>query len=210
MSSADSKRFLAYAISNRRALNGEPLPSFVERAAKASIDYFQVREKDLTDRDLCSLVRQCVARAAGSLMRILVNDRLDIAVAAGAHGVHLGGHSVDTETVRAAAPGDFIIGVSTHNDDEIRAARGADFITFGPVYSTASKAKYGPPVGPDALRRIISEGALPVFPLGGINETNLGEILSLPVRGVAAISLFQNADNLATIVKTIHRGKTNR
>lgn len=204
----DRKHPLVYAISDRLALNNESLPSFAERASRAGIDMLQIREKDLDDRPLCELVKECVARSSGSNMRILVNDRLDIAVAAGAHGVHLGGHSVDATAVRAVAPPEFIIGVSTHNATEIQKAvdGGADFITFGPVFFTASKAKYGPPVGIDALKSVLNTYKIPTIPLGGITPENLQSVLSLPVKGVASISLFQNADNLATIVETIHKG----
>jgi thiamine-phosphate pyrophosphorylase len=196
---------LIYAISDRRSLDVD-LPTYVARAVAAGVDMFQVREKDLTDRELYELMKRCVGAVSGS-MKMLVNDRLDIAVAARADGVHLGGHSAPVKTVRKHAPPGFLIGVSTHNLAEAQKAEdgGADFITFGPVFYTASKAKYGPPVGVPALTDILAQVHVPVFALGGINRGNLAELAHLPVAGISGISMFQAADDLAQTVTGIRR-----
>jgi thiamine-phosphate pyrophosphorylase len=195
----------AYAITDRSALRDESLTDYVRRAVAAGVDMVQVREKDLTDRALYALVCQAVDITRGSVTRILVNDRLDIARAAGADGVQLGGHSVDASTVRRFASPEFLIGVSTHSLPEARAARdaGADFITFGPVWFTPSKAQYGPPLGLSPLTAVLEEVDLPVYPLGGIDSDRLTELYPLPIAGIAAISLFQNAADLATMVQII-------
>lgn len=206
-----AERLRCYAITDRRALGGiEGLRRFVDRAVTAGIDLIQIREKDLTDRDLYELTRAAVDVAWGSATRIIVNDRLDIAVAAGAHGIHLGGHSVEADIVRRHAPAGFLIGVSTHSLEEAQRAKahGADFITFGPVWFTASKARYGPPQGLKALQEILETIDIPVFPLGGITAEHLPELYPLPIAGIAAISLFQNAADLATMVQTIRQRGT--
>jgi thiamine-phosphate pyrophosphorylase len=199
--------FKLYAITDRRSLPGGmgALMDFIESAANAGLDMIQVREKDLPDRGLLELVGRAVELVAGTGSRVLVNDRLDIALAAGAHGVHLGGHSAPPGEVRAIAPEGFLIGVSTHNMKELDAAveGGADFVTFGPVFKTLSKAQYGPPVGIDALERACSESAVPVFPLGGISRDNYSELLRLPVAGLSAISLFQSAVGLPDLLAEI-------
>jgi thiamine-phosphate pyrophosphorylase len=201
------RRLLLYAITDRRNLHGREVESFAREAATAGIDMLQIREKDLSGAELYSLVLKVARTVEGSDMRILVNDRLDVALAAGAHGVHLGGHSIPTEVARAAAPEGFIIGVSTHSREEALQAKdgGADFITFGPVFHTPSKARYGPPVGTAALARCCDETGMKVLPLGGINEENYPQLLRLPISGLAAISLFQNAANLGVLVDRIRK-----
>lgn len=200
---------MLYAITDRRSLPGgeSALEGFISRAVAAGIDMIQIREKDLPDGELFALTQRAVAIAQGGATRILVNDRLDVALAAGAAGVHLGGHSAPTPAVREAAPEGFLIGVSTHNPEEVEraVAGGADFITFGPVFYTPSKAKYGPPLGKAALARACSSAPLPVFPLGGIKSDNYSELLDYAVAGLAAISLFQGADDLAALAATIRK-----
>ncbi len=198
-------RFLLYAITDRQALPGRDPGPFLRRAVGAGVDLVQVREKDLADGDLFALARLAVESARGSGTKILINDRLDVAIAAEADGVHLGGHSAPADAVRAVAPEGFIIGVSTHSLQEAGEAAGAeaDFITFGPVFHTPSKARYGPPLGTGALREACEAVELPVLPLGGINRENFPQLLGLPVAGLAAISLFQGAPDLEELVRLI-------
>jgi len=206
---AASDRLLLYAITDRRTLPGGEtgLDSFLERAVAAKIDMIQIREKDLGDAELLVLTRRAVEIAKGGGTSVLVNDRLDIALAAGADGVHLGGHSAPISAVRAAAPPGFLIGASTHNIAEVEAAEagGADFITFGPVFFTPSKARYGPPVGVGPLQETCLRKKLPVFALGGINEGNISELLKTGLAGLAAISLFQRAEDLNCLVERIRK-----
>jgi thiamine-phosphate pyrophosphorylase len=194
-----------YAISDQKALSGGDLTAFAGLAAASNLDLLQIREKELPDNQLIELVRECV-NSSGA-MKILVNDRLDIALAAGADGVHLTTRSVSPTQVRAIAGADFIIGCSTHSLAEAEKAQssGADFITFGPIFHTPSKAEYGPPVGIDALRQVLAEIDIPVFPLGGISCKNISELLLLPIAGIAAISLFQNADSLPDVISSLQQ-----
>jgi len=149
-----------------------------------------------------------VARAAeltrGSKTRLLVNDRSDIARAAGADGVHLTAQSLRVEVVRKTCGAEFLIGVSTHSLDEARAARagGADFVVFGPVFETASKRVYGEPQGIDTLAAVARElGEFPVVAIGGVTLENAGECFDAGASGVAAIGMFNDAENLSSIVK---------
>jgi len=148
----------------------------------------QVRVKGAEGRELLALARALreVARRAGQLL--LVNDRLDVALAAGADGVHLPSAGVPpAEARRLLGPG-ALVGASCHSDEEVRRARdgGADFATFGPVFETPSKLAYGPPVGLDRLRQAASLG-LPIFGLGGVEARNAEQVLRAGAFGLAAI-----------------------
>jgi thiamine-phosphate pyrophosphorylase len=159
----------------------------------------QLREKDLDDRSLLALVQ--LARTLLPPPRsLLVNGRLDIALAAGADGVHLPADGVPSAALRArfggAAAGTLLIGRSTHSVEEVERARdeGADYVTFGPVYPTSGK---GAPVGVPALARAAATG-LPVYALGGVTLGRFGELAAAGAAGIAAIRLFQSAPDPAT------------
>lgn len=185
---------LRYYITDRRAAGGiEALLGCVEQAVAAGVDRIQIREKDLTGRELCELTRRVVALARGRSTGILVNDRMDIALAAGAHGLHLPANSVAPAVLRDVAPKGFVIGVSTHSMEEaLRAEKeGADFVVFGPVFATASKAEYGPPQGVERLREAARAVRIPVLALGGVTEASAAACVAAGAAGIAGISMFQ-------------------
>jgi thiamine-phosphate pyrophosphorylase len=149
----------------------------------------QLREKDLDDRALYALTR--LARSIlPPAVRLLVNGRLDVALAAGADGVHLPGDGVPVAALRARFGADPLIGCSTHTVVEVERARdgGADYVTFGPVYATPGK---GAPVDSGELARAAACG-LPVYALGGITLERFGELATAGAAGIAAIRLFQS------------------
>lgn len=166
-------------------------------AAAAGIDVIQVRERSRTDRELLALTRRLVAVSAGTAARVVVNDRTDIAIAAGAAGVHLRGDSVPADRVRAIVPASFIIGRSVHTVDEARAAArsGVDYLVMGTVYPTKSKGEGAPVAGVSTLAAVCSAVAVPVLAIGGITIDRVGEVASAGASGIAAIGLFADVFN---------------
>lgn len=177
--------------------SGESLLARVRAAVAAGVDWVQIRERDMTASELLALTKAAIAAARGNA-RILVNDRLDVALAAGAAGVHLRATSVPAgETVRWLranhAPTDFLVGVSCHSLEEARHAEEAkaNYVFFGPVFETPAKKKFGPPQGVAKLGEVCRSLRIPVIAIGGINEANAGECLQAGASGIAAIRIFQ-------------------
>jgi thiamine-phosphate pyrophosphorylase len=180
----------------------------VSAAVAAGLELIQLREKRLTARVLFELSEQSVALTRGSATRLLVNDRADVAAAAGANGVHLTTQSIDAATIRRTFGKDFLIGVSTHSHAEAEVAKegGADFVVFGPVFATLSKENYGPPTGLGKLEGVAKQlAAFPVLALGGVDATNARECLQAGAVGIAGISLFEEPDRISEVVRKLRQ-----
>ncbi len=178
----------------------------VRAAVDADVPLLQIREKSLHARVLFELVARAAEITHGSRTRLLVNDRADIARASGADGVHLTAQSLPVEVVRNTCGAEFLIGVSTHSLDEAHAAHvaGADFVVFGPVFETESKRAYGEPQGLDKLRDVTRAlGEFPVVAIGGVTLENVEECFEAGARGVAAISMLNDAAKMSSIVRMI-------
>ena len=182
-------------ITDRRRLGadaGRELVRRVRAAAHAGIHLVQVRERDLEGRELTRLAGACVAAVEGTAARVVVNDRLDVALAAGAHGVHLRGDSYPAARVRTVVPPGFLVGRSVHSADEavaVAAAGGVDYLVFGSVFATASKPGR-PAAGLAELAAVAAAVPLPVLAVGGVTVENAWRVAQAGAAGAAAIGLF--------------------
>ncbi|MHB9025980.1 MAG: thiamine phosphate synthase [Armatimonadota bacterium] len=194
--------FRLYLITDRARLRGRPLVSALQEAAHAGVTAMQLREKDLSPRELYALADEARQALEPLGARLLINDRADIACAAKLAGVHLTTTSLSPAAARCCLPEDALVGVSTHTLAEARFAEafGADFITFGPVFFTPSKAAYGEPQGLEQLRAICDAVTIPVFALGGITPERVPECLHAGAHGVAAIGALLDAPSITEAV----------
>jgi thiamine-phosphate pyrophosphorylase len=224
LSTAPDQPILCY-VTDRKALGAsEPVAQVVNciRAALAAgVEWVHIREKDLTARALLDLSRKAVSAAAehrgNCRARVVVNDRVDIALVAGAQGVHLGHVSMPArEVIRwcrtGNAPADFTVGVSCHSLEQAREAEkdGASYVFFGPIFETPAKIRFGQPQGIAKLAGVCREVHIPVIAIGGVNEENAGECIRAGAAGIAAIRLFQEpriAGELKNGIRRIRGGR---
>lgn len=199
-------QFQLYYITDRKQITASSLGARIAEAIAAGVDWVQIREKDLPARSLLALAEAAArqARREGHTY-VMVNDRLDVALAAQAHGVHLGRQSMPAELVRTLAPSEFVVGVSCHTLAESLAAQagGADYILLGPIFATPSKLRYGPPLGLAKLREVTSQLSIPVFALGGVSASRAVLCLQNGARGIAGIRLFQDCDSVEDLVREL-------
>jgi thiamine-phosphate pyrophosphorylase len=193
-------------VTDRRRLAGAGAPLEASRrclvdqarfAAAAGIDLIQVRERDLDAAELASLVTSLLEAVRGSRTRILVNDRIDVALACGADGVHLRGDSIDAADARRLAPAAFLIGRSVHHPDEAVRAAGADFLIAGTVFPSPSKPGADRWLGLAGLEAVVRAARVPVLAIGGVAAERMGEIAATGAAGVAAIGLFMHPGGAA-------------
>ncbi len=185
-------------MTDRHLLRPQDFRSRIRRLIRWGIDFIQVREKDLRDCELFQLTSQVVASARMTTCRVLVNGRADVAIAAGAHGVHLPASGLHPGDLRTWLPDGFLVGVSVHSVSEAVTAwaSGADYVLAGPVFATPSKAGMGLPLGLKGLREICCSVPLPVLGLGGIDAGSVKAVLDAGAAGVAAIRLFQESSKM--------------
>jgi thiamine-phosphate pyrophosphorylase len=224
LSPAPKNPIVCYVTHRKSLAAGDSAEALLEKiraAVTAGVDWVQIREKDLSGRELLALAEEAVgianmqARETTALRtatQVIVNDRLDVALAAGAAGVHLGRESLSAQDVLrwcrgGNAPAEFLVGVSCHNLEEAREAysAGASYIYFGPVFDTPSKRAMGQPQGVARLVEICRSVTIPVLAIGGVNEENAGECVSAGAAGIAAIRMFQEsqAAALQDVVKRV-------
>ncbi len=198
----DQLGFSLYLITDRLTASRPPA-DIVDECLGAGLGAVQLREKDLAVRELLGLAKELRESTRRHGARLLVNDRADVALAAGADGVQRTHTSLPVPALRAISPPGFLIGASTHSLAEARQAEadGADFVVFGPVYDTPSKRAFGAPQGLGALERVASAVARPVIAVGGITPARAREVLAAGAVGVAVIRGIYGAARPADAVK---------
>jgi thiamine-phosphate pyrophosphorylase len=211
---------LCYVTDRRSLPHATPgaLSQKIDEVLSAGVDWLQIREKDLCARELATLTQEALLRSAihsqgkSVLSRILVNDRLDVALAERADGVHLGENGLPVNEVARLVEThvprrDFRVGVSCHSLEAARsvASGGASYLFFGPVFATPSKAAFGLPQGEERLAEVCRAVSLPVLAIGGITLENAGACLAAGAAGLAAVRLFQDASDLAATVRALRQ-----
>ena len=202
-----TRDFAFYLVTDRSQTEERDLLWVLEQALDGGVQAVQLREKDLDGKQLFLLAEKVRALCARYQAVLLINDRIDVARAVDADGVQLGNASLPIETARELLGADRMIGASTHSLEEARRAErsGADFVLFGPVYFTPTKAAYGAPQGLAALKKIVENITLPVYAIGGIKSDNVGAVMGTGVRGVALISAVMAAPDPKLAAGTIKK-----
>jgi thiamine-phosphate pyrophosphorylase len=220
-----SRGTLLCYVTDRRSLaateSGEAQKTLllkIEAAGAAGVDWIQIREKDLSGRDCALLTREALQRATKSQAgnaartRIFVNDRVDVALTENADGMHLGEKSLPVAeakrlVVDRGTPNDFVIGVSCHSLEAARSAArdGADYLFFGPVFATPSKAAFGAPQGVERLATVCREVSIPVLAIGGITLANASACFAAGASGIAGIRLFQDALDISSLGQSLRK-----
>ena len=204
-----------YLITDRHQTGGRELLQVIGEALEGGVRMVQLREKDLSGKALYALAMQVRKLTSSYGAKLLINDRIDIAMAVNADGVHLPSNSFTPKDARNLLGRERLIGVSSHSEEEaVRAEKeGADFISFSPVYYTASKAAYGKPQGIERLKAVCNKIDLPLFALGGIVAENISDVMSTGAYGVAMISALVAADDVKKsteqLITCIHGFKNN-
>ncbi|UCH91665.1 MAG: thiamine phosphate synthase [Nitrospirota bacterium] len=187
-----------YLLTDRHNTSQRPISSVISQAVDAGVRMVQIREKDLDTRPLIDLVQNLIPLIKRHQGKVLVNDRIDLAMALDADGVHLRSDSLPLPLARRMLGNEKLIGISTHSIREVQYAEkeGADFVVLGPIFETPSKRMYGPPLGLHALETACRASRLPIFAIGGINPRHVASVMSSGAYGIAVISAILQAPNI--------------
>jgi len=197
--------FKVYLISDRTKTLGRPLSQVVAEAGRAGITALQFREKDLTLREQLELASEIRSVAKQHKMQFFVNDRIDLCLALEADGVHLPSSGLPVAVAREILGGSKLIGVSCHSLEEVQRAEweGADFAVLGPVYDTPSKRAYGLPLGIERFEKVRRSATIPLFAIGGVDRSNLKEVLDAGADGVAVISAILSSSDVYRVCQQL-------
>lgn len=182
-------------VTDRHSLHGETLLECIARNLQQGVEWIQIREKDLSARELYALVQAAKALPNPHGTKWIVNTRIDVALTAGADGAHLPGGSPEPRRWRGLVPPDFLLGVSCHSVKEVESAQreGAAYLFLAPVFAPLSKPHTSTPLGLEGLTQAVRSTPLPVIALGGVTKGNTREVITAGAAGIAAISLYQSS-----------------
>jgi len=192
-----------YPVTCERLSNGRSNPEVLAGLIEGGARIVQLREKDLSERDFFRLAEVFRERTAKAGMLLIIDDRVDVAIAVGADGVHLGQEDLPLPQARKIAP-DLLIGASSHNLDEALQAQdeGADYVNIGPIFPTRTKAGVQRFLGPQAISQIAPHLHIPFTVMGGIKEANIEQVLRMGAGKVAVVTAITQAPDIAQAVRT--------
>ena len=198
-----------YLVTDRTRTAGRPLLDVVEAALRGGVDAVQLREKDLSGAELHDLAQHLRRRCRRYGARLLINDRIDVALAVDADGIHLPAASFAPEDARRLVGPQRLVGVSTHSFDAARraAAGGADFVVLGPVFDTPSKRSFGPPLGLNALGTVARAVSCPIVAIGGITPERVAPVLRQGAHGVAVVAAILEANDPCAAAASMRASK---
>jgi len=199
----DRNSLLLYAVTDRSRLINKSLPEYIREAAEGGITLLQLREKDLPHDEFLAEAKEIKALCTELNLPLIINDDVDIAIACGAHGVHVGQSDMEAGAVRDRVGPDMIVGVSAQTVEQALLAEkhGADYLGVGAVFSTSTKAD-ADDVSLDTLRDICSAVSIPVVAIGGIGEDNIARLQGTGIDGVSVVSaIFAQEDPRAAASK---------
>lgn len=185
-------------VTDRHQTKGRPLVPLLQRVLTVDAPAIQLRERDLSARDLLALAREVQAFTAAHRSQLLINDRIDIALALEGVGVHLRSNSLPVSVVRQLLGAERLLGLSVHGVEEAVQAesQGADYVIFGPIYETPSKQAFGPPLGLHSLEKVCRLVRIPIIGIGGVTVARVGEMRQAGAFGVAVITAILGADDV--------------
>ena len=195
--------FRLLLVTDRTQAGGRSLPSLIRQAINAGLPAVQLRERDLSMRELLPLAQEIQSITTSHTVPLIVNDRVDLMMALNLDGVHLRSDSLPPFPVRHLIGPHRLIGVSTHSVEDVRRANssGADYVVFGPIFETPSKRPFGPPLGLDLLADICRRSSIPVFAIGGITCERVRDVRRAGAHGVAVIGALLTRDDIDEAVR---------
>jgi len=198
-----SVNFRLLLVTDRTQASGRSVPSLIRQAVSAGLPAVQLRERDLSTRELLPLAQEILSITASHAVPLIVNDRVDLMMALNLDGVHLRSDSLPSFLVRQLIGSRRLIGVSTHSVEDVRRANlsGADYVVFGPIFETPSKRSFGPPLGLNLLAHACRQSSIPVFAIGGITCERVRDVRQSGAHGVAVIGALLTRDDIGEAVR---------
>ncbi|MBK9308950.1 MAG: thiamine phosphate synthase [Nitrospira sp.] len=199
--------FRLLLVTDRHQVRGRALSTVLQHAIEAGVKAIQLRERDLSTRELLSLAKEMQGMTASRSVSLILNDRMDLAMALDLQGVHLRADSLSARSVRRIVGPGHLIGVSTHSAEDVRRAGcdGADYVVLGPIFDTPTKRSFGPPLGLGLLHEACRHSPIPIFAIGGITCERVSEVRQAGAYGVAVMGALLIRDDIGVAVHEFMR-----
>jgi thiamine-phosphate pyrophosphorylase len=200
-----SVNFRLLLVTDRTQTGGRSLPPLIQQAVNAGLPAVQLRERDLSTSEVRALAREIQSITEPRAVPLIVNDRIDLALAMNLEGVHLRANSLPVSVARRLVGANRLVGVSTHSISEVEQANrdGADYVLFGPIFDTPSKRPFGPPLGLAVLAEVCRHSAIPVFAVGGVTSDSVSDVRRAGAHGVAVIGAILTQDDVAAATRNM-------